>query len=296
MNSDYLSLYRVLGVEPGCSWTELKLAYRRLVRRWHPDHREPTLEKTDDAEIKAVNTAFEALSHYYQEYGELPLPTPERTADSRSSEATAKPDPEISVPVQGQARRFGSIGLRYILLGAALAISYAIISNVFTDDATNADAGRQVSQQWRSASTPPNAAPHEAADTKSKRLNEQPKYFAPGSTIGEVITAQGPPTYMEKSVWHYGQSRVYFRDGRVTHWEEDDANPLHAHLRNDKSVPSQATDFGVGSTKADVRSVQGTPMLETDTMWDYGTSRVYFKDDRVVSWEESPISPLHLRR
>lgn len=50
--------YDILGVEPGAGEAEIKTAYRRLARRYHPDvSKEPGAEET----FKAVNEAYEAL-------------------------------------------------------------------------------------------------------------------------------------------------------------------------------------------------------------------------------------------
>lgn len=50
--------YQTLGVEPNANEAEIKAAYRRLARRYHPD-----VSKEPDAEekFKAVNEAYEAL-------------------------------------------------------------------------------------------------------------------------------------------------------------------------------------------------------------------------------------------
>jgi curved DNA-binding protein CbpA len=50
--------YDILGVEPGAGEAEIKTAYRRLARKYHPDvSKEPGAEER----FKAVNEAYEAL-------------------------------------------------------------------------------------------------------------------------------------------------------------------------------------------------------------------------------------------
>jgi curved DNA-binding protein len=50
--------YSVLGVEPNAGEAEIKSAYRRLARKYHPDvSKEPGAEER----FKAVNEAYEAL-------------------------------------------------------------------------------------------------------------------------------------------------------------------------------------------------------------------------------------------
>jgi len=51
----------------------------------------------------------------------------------------------------------------------------------------------------------------------------------------------------------------------------------------------------IGSSKADVLRIQGTPTHLSDTEWGYGLSSVYFSNGRVVSWQNYSSSPLKVR-
>ncbi|MGE4294437.1 MAG: DnaJ C-terminal domain-containing protein [Campylobacterales bacterium] len=66
------SLYETLGVAPGASEDEIKKAYRRLARKYHPDiNKEPGAEE----KFKEINAAYEILSdaqkrQQYDAYGD----------------------------------------------------------------------------------------------------------------------------------------------------------------------------------------------------------------------------------
>jgi hypothetical protein len=115
-----------------------------------------------------------------------------------------------------------------------------------------------------------------------------------GSTLGEVYAIQGIPTLTQGDTWHYGKSSVRFEHGRVVSWTQHPDNPLR--VARDQPIELRGGVFFVGSTKDDVRSIQGNPVSETETVWDYGPSRVYFEHNRVIRWEASPLQPLHVPR
>ena len=57
--------YRMLGLEPGASAEEVKRAYRRLAKRWHPDHyqQSPVLDRDlAEEKFKEIKGAYEKIS------------------------------------------------------------------------------------------------------------------------------------------------------------------------------------------------------------------------------------------
>ena len=113
--------------------------------------------------------------------------------------------------------------------------------------------------------------------------------------LGDVIAIQGAPTSIEGDVWHYGQSKVYMENGAVTKWENDSDSPLKAHIMPTSRNPS-AKQFSIGSSKQEVRAVQGAPLMENENLWEYRISRIYFKDQKVSGWYDSPLDPLKIHK
>ena len=58
MSVKFQDYYETLGVEPGAGEAEIKTAYRRLARKYHPD---VSKEAGAEEKLKAVNEAYEAL-------------------------------------------------------------------------------------------------------------------------------------------------------------------------------------------------------------------------------------------
>lgn len=61
-NKDY---YKVLGVDPEATPEQIKSAYRRLARKFHPDLNPK--RRSAEARFKEVQEAYEALSQHYPE-------------------------------------------------------------------------------------------------------------------------------------------------------------------------------------------------------------------------------------
>mgnify|MGYP001579240134 FL=1 len=290
MNNHYLQHYQVLEIQPGCSFEDLRYAYRRLVKEWHPDHFTGGRENSDpgyaESKIKDINKAFRSLSDYYKKNGCLPI-SPEEAADLNKGSAFLWMDNRQSKdrrPAQGKKASTFSVSLRLMIVGAVLGIGYV---------AWKTHMQEQIGPSNQAA--PANSVPTEQYQLGSRQSRETEEHFTVGSTLGDVIAIQGAPTSIEGDVWLYGQSKVYMEKGAVTKWENDSESPLKAYIIPTSRNPS-VKQFSLGSSKQEVRAVQGAPLMENENLWEYRISRIYFKDQKVSGWYDSPLDPLKIHK
>lgn len=303
MSINYDRNYRVLGVEPGCSWEELRSAYRRMVRAWHPDHRPAPGESDQPSNdtIKEITHAFRSLSDYRRRHGYLPAPAAdhERAAHDNPPDAgspniaAAGPDPLSPSPAHSDPwtgvprtvrRSPSSTVTGYTIAGAIVVMGYVVLGGLWSDEWSPDNV----------AQAPPSNA-DERANTSARGMHTRLKaaYFGIGSGISDVYAIQGDPTHVTSDTWSYGASKIYFANDRVTAWESHPSFPLKADAYPSPHMPATTT-FTIGSTKKTVRAVQGLPLTEGDSIWDYGVVRVHFRHDKVIAWEipYRRVSPL----
>jgi len=285
VTTDYSGCYATLGVTPDTEWNTLRSRYKRLIGTWHPDRYPPGADKAVAEErSKQITRAYKALETYRRRHGALPpLPSaapaaaepvePDEHSDSLRPERQAEP---AFADAWGResASRTKPRALRRI------AVSLLAIGGL---------AYLAIGQSWKLEEDEPSASSTAEPAPQAADASDAPR-ISVGSTLGEVYSVQGVPTATKGDTWYYGQSQIQFLQGRVVSWVENPANPLR--VTHDEPAGSGA--FGVGSTRAQVRAIQGPPVGESDTVWDYGPSRVFFEHDRVVRWEESPMHPLRV--
>jgi hypothetical protein len=298
---DYSSFYETLGANPDTDWKTLRARYKRLIGQWHPDRfsADPIERKIAEERSKQITVAYQALERYRRDHdGELPRaelaksPADERApmpnADARwfdraGSTARAKAaTTDASATEVGKRvpkRRRGVV----IALAAVFAVAYF---------------GYRFFEAWVPDDTPSaesfdtaNLAPQAPVAPDSPHGSDS---ISTGSTFGEVYAVQGVPTLTQGDTWYYGRSKIHFSQGKVISWEEHVDNPLR--IDHHYAVHSDDRYFRIGSTKDEVRAIQGAPVVETDAVWYYAPSRVYFQNDRVIRWENSPAQPLKVAR
>jgi hypothetical protein len=304
--SSYPNDYRTLGTEPGCTLSTLKSARRRMVKSWHPDRFPPGRERhVAEEKIKEINTAFDRLIDYHKSYGALPSssaidadrstssyradksPTELRSTSYASTSAASSTDPVRSASTP-PTRSYFRLTLGFTVVLGLFAAMIELVQNSTKDSQTFNVTVPDVAQK------PLEPLPETEQAQETPRTTDN-SYFTVGSRIGDVYAIQGIPTATENNVWHYGKSKVFFVDGVVTSWIHDPTDPLKVTILSDTQKPRVQT-FTIGSTKAEVRAVQGAPLIETESVWDYGLSKVHFKDGLVIGWNSSPMRPLKARK
>ena len=131
---------------------------------------------------------------------------------------------------------------------------------------------------------------------KAKLMPQYPtdaEVFTLGSSKDVVLSVQGTPDHFSDQSFHYGHSMVHFANDRVSGWNEATNYPLSVVL--EPSNPTSSKYFTLGSTRDEVIAAQGTPSQYSARMLKYGYSTVSFENGQVVSWYQSPASPLNVR-
>jgi hypothetical protein len=293
MSKHFVGHYAVLGLRPDAGWHELRAAYRKKVRAWHPDRQhDPALHTHAEEQTKAINRAYEELAEFYRHHATLPLSAPS-LVDLDTSETTkpAAPTTASGPHTAGHKetdtpkRQFPNILRAAIALGLAIAAWLFLRTSALVDQPPPLNTTQLPSTRFAGETAVPSPA-----------LVAAEPSFTYGSTMSEVLNVHGTPSHMDRDVWHYRGSKIYFRNGTVIRWEEGPEHRLRARVAPDATSKKQTFGFSKGSTKTEVLIVQGAPIRETDKMWDYGVSRIYFEGDQVIDWYESPLDPLKVKR
>ena len=271
---DYAAIYRMIEARPEDGWDAVQKAYRRKVQLLHPDKAAGDAERevVMRRQFEELMRGFDALRSFYQSFGALPpieQPTPpglrRRVHTPRSAEPPPTPTPPRRRPTY-----------YWLLLPVVLAIGFWLGS---LDSRDGGLRGR--------SAAPVIEGPSPVLGTLER-----------GDRVGEVIQLLGRPDLVADNVWTYGDARVLISEGRVRGWEQGLRHRLPVgpvewggHLLN-ADQPGDAKLFGLGASKTLVTEVQGPPVHATETVWDYGVSRVYFREGQVVGWFNSPLDPL----
>ena len=218
-DTDFLKLYRQLGMPPGCSLQAFKQAYRRRVRELHPD-RIPT-GRDNSERLKQLNLDYAAALAFQRRHGRLPGTVP----DSRAHFSQPPPSPARTVPT----RRHPPPTLpyeppnRWLLLVFSLV---AIIPLCSLLPGNGVDTTR---------------TPDDAATASGDPTEIVPALVELGMDAASVSALLGVPEIHadNEEHWFYGPSWIRFECGEVVEWHSSVLRPLPiADSRT--AVPTQA--------------------------------------------------------
>jgi hypothetical protein len=226
--TDFLDLYRRLGLNPGCDLAELKQAYRRHVAALHPDRQQGrSLEARTAARLQRLTAQYGAAMDFHRRYGRLPGapqtgPVPTSSGmQGLSSVVSDAHDPFVArrassdSPFTDEASRSGrrSHGrLAAVMVIAALGVlGWALLSTSFapTDSGDEEVAGQAGAGSVSHENTAPDVMLHE------------------GMSPDEVRAVEGEPLAMHGELWEYGPSWIRFDHDEVVEWHSSPLRPLH---------------------------------------------------------------------
>ncbi|MDF1781909.1 MAG: J domain-containing protein [Alcanivoracaceae bacterium] len=263
--SNFVEHYQVLHLPESADAILLRKHYRRLAQKLHPD------APHGDAEaFQTLQQAYNALRRYHLEHGCLPL----------STIGSAPPQLAPGAGIRRKAvekKTFRSP--RRAIVSASAIIGVA----VWTFLPEKFGAPESVSRH---------SAPTTLAYSTPTAIGEGT--FSLGASLTEVIDAQGVPDWRDQLSWHYGESRVYFHEGKVVGWDEQPNSPLK--IDRSHFIQTLKPTFSRGDSREQVLRAQGKPTYQTDREWLYGLSSIYFDRNRVIGWHEDPLNPLAIRR
>jgi hypothetical protein len=322
--------YEILGLQAGASIDEIRAAYRDLAKVWHPDRfaHDPKLQAKAQEKLKEINHAYEELCKDDKKTKppgrskESKEPRPTRTNESETPAGPGTSSPPVAIPT-GE----GSSKKRYVLyaLVVILLVGAYLVFRKTRDTSPKTSVKAAANKPPLNAPTPlstpasqptidisaglvtptpvekvndllddlieslptPSTSPQDRANLDNSDRNEATVtpgsgYFTIGSSQNDVLEIQGTPDRFSKDTFHYGSSAVYFRDDKVTGWEN---YYPRLKVKLTTSYSSSKSFIELGDSVNDVLAIQGTPDRFSSQTFHYGSSSIKFSDGKVVSWE-----------
>lgn len=278
----YSKYYKILGLTYDSDLKSCKRAYKQSVKQWHPDKfiNNNSAQLVAEEKLKEINIAYSQITEYYQRYRVMPgqidtsLNTSKQAFDVSSLYENLN---SKNISTKRNIRKY----LIFFLFSSLLIFIYQILFDTNPDSKSNL------------------AKDKTSIISLNEPTSNQKKYFSSGSSFTEVIKIQGEPDFRISQTWYYGNSWVLFQNGVVTDWYEDKKYPLKLISENDiiyKKLKILPDTFEKGDSKSDVRAIQGDPVRKSRNIWYYTISKVYFKNNKVVSWFNSPLDPLRVKK
>ncbi len=288
MDLSYEACYAVLDVPQDVTWGDLRRAYRRQIQKWHPDKIKYTKIDLKSAEqhFMAVQAAYSKLEQYYLINNTLPKIYLE--------------DDKIELPnVKKTSTTYkkNNTHIAPILIFLIIPLIAIVYFSIYTDSGNNTYRINNDLTYPATSSAEHNTRPDNNPATNNV-VTSHVNTINYGSTMRQVKNIQGLPSRIEDNIWYYGKSYIIFNNGLVADWHQDELNPLNTGLTSESgpAIANTPKNITLGLSKSEVRAIQGEPMQDLVDVWVYGASKIYFKNDHVVSWINSTLDPLKIEQ
>jgi hypothetical protein len=223
--TDFLRLYQELGIAPGASVEEIKLAYRRRVSELHPDRPGAQLSGAEEAaaRLQRITAYYNAALQFHRQHGRLPgTVVPPRTgAHFEGAAPAASSDPPAN-PSRSRA---------FVLVAILIAIAIAWFASSSAPDEPSIDTPVEVE------TTAPLKADVAIPDSNESDVPVRPSplhgqhELDVGMSAEEVSRIEDAPVTHDDQRWDYGPSWIMFERGKVIDWYSSPLRPLrHATM------------------------------------------------------------------
>lgn len=228
--TDFLDLYRQLGLSPGCDLSELKQAYRRRVAALHPD-RQPNLavDAKAAARLQRLTAQYGAAMEFHRRHGRLPGAPTARTTNVRAADegSPTGTDPFAGARVAPPVASASSHAVSHVAIAkrrarGRIAALLAVVAlgglawNLYSNSFRAGAAG--ISEDTVQSPEANGVARDDAAAAPALRL---------GMSADEVRAIEGDPVSAHGDLWEYGPSWVRFDHDQVVDWHSSPLRALH---------------------------------------------------------------------
>ena len=202
-DTNFLDLYKILGLAPDCELAEFKQAYRRRVGVLHPDRRANShSDVTAAQELQQLTTLYSAAIAFQRQHGRLPGAPRARAVDPdvNTSRRSA-----ITMPARTSPYRL------LLLLG------FCVAGLLLWNSGPDSDLPLGDSLAPTATAT--------ASETVS-RPQAAVQNINIGTDADVVRRLQGAPILISGNRWDYGPSWIRFENHKVVGWYNSPVRPL----------------------------------------------------------------------
>ncbi|MFK5951131.1 MAG: J domain-containing protein [Methylococcales bacterium] len=240
----YKSHYQTLNVKFDCNWKELRSGYKKAIQKWHPDRFEDGSEQKSAAneKIKNINIAYNHINSYYRKNGNLPIidinptnriRTKETPTGTKQEPINKKQQHKPKTPTH-RSQNKSSNYLKFFIMTVSIG-AYIYFSSDFDESSDRHESIRVDDTNLSNIPIKVKNNNHienlHSSNKKPSTSKIKTSFFRIGSTIGDVISAQGLPRKTDGDIWFYGDSEIHFKQGKVSHWVRSKNTPLNIRLK-----------------------------------------------------------------